>query len=868
MKRSVIRALVLSVVLLLPSAFATAQSPGGPAPDATWTIIGWNNLGMHCMDADFAVWSILPPYNTIHAQLIDPTGALVLDPAARGITVTYQAVLDPSGSINQTSAGKTNFWKYLKPLFGVELPVDMGLAGKAMPGPANTPRAMTFDAAAGWFIAEGIPITPVDDARAKNAYPLMHLVARSSSGTVLASTNIVLPVSDEMDCRACHSSGSAPAARPAAGWSWDADSQRDYRLNVLLLHDDRQRTNPVYTSALAAAGFAPAGLYATATAFGTPILCAKCHASEALPGSGLPGIPPLTSSVHSLHATAIDPTNSQTLDSSANRSACYRCHPGSTTKCLRGAMGSAVAGDGSMAMQCQACHGSMSQVGSPLRTGWFDEPTCQNCHTGTATSNNGQIRYTSVYDTPGHRRVAVNGTFATNNNAPLPGLTLYRFSFGHGSLACESCHGSTHAEFPSAHQNDNLQSLNLQGHAGVLVDCESCHGSAPATSAGGPHGMHPIGQWWITEHHDYIPSLAACQGCHGSNNRGTVLSRSQADRVFSTRFGTKTFWNGFQIGCYTCHNGPSSSTANPNRAPVATSTAASTTAGTSVSVPLTATDADNNPLSLRIIGQPARGTVALAGTVAVYFPEAGFVGADSFTFAANDGATDSNLATVSLTVNASPCSLTCSAAVPASAPVGSFAAFAGSATASGCGAGPGYEWDFGDGSVHSTVQSPVHQYLASDTYQWTMTVRAGTGSCVRSGTLRTLTTPLRVPYFLQPIRVATATFGRDLTITWDRNNCPSSGYHLIYGYGSGLRTWTVAGGVCSVGTTGTVSWNTTPDPRTDPSRLLWFLVAGDNGAAVEGSWGTTSAGAERGGASASGVCGISVKDTSGYCAAP
>ena len=33
-------------------------------------LLGWNNLGMHCMDSDYSVFSILPPYNTIEAQLI------------------------------------------------------------------------------------------------------------------------------------------------------------------------------------------------------------------------------------------------------------------------------------------------------------------------------------------------------------------------------------------------------------------------------------------------------------------------------------------------------------------------------------------------------------------------------------------------------------------------------------------------------------------------------------------------------------------------------------------------------------------------------------------------------------------------------
>ena len=81
-------AALLSVALLATPRTALA---------ARYTLIGWNNLGMHCMDGDYSVLSLLPPYNTIHAQLVSPTGALIDDPSAAGITVTYRAVADPSG---------------------------------------------------------------------------------------------------------------------------------------------------------------------------------------------------------------------------------------------------------------------------------------------------------------------------------------------------------------------------------------------------------------------------------------------------------------------------------------------------------------------------------------------------------------------------------------------------------------------------------------------------------------------------------------------------------------------------------------------------------------------------------------------------
>lgn len=186
------------------------------APNAKWTIVAWNDLGMHCVDGnDYSVFSILPPYNNIHAQVIDNTGKLVK--SSTGLTITYQAVADPTGSINRTSYGKTNFWQYALPLFGVSLSPDVGLAGNAMPGKANKPQGTAFDAKYDWFIAQGVPILPYDDANIKNYYPLMKIVAKSGM-KVVASTNIVLPVSDEIDCTVCHGSGSVSAATLPMPW--------------------------------------------------------------------------------------------------------------------------------------------------------------------------------------------------------------------------------------------------------------------------------------------------------------------------------------------------------------------------------------------------------------------------------------------------------------------------------------------------------------------------------------------------------------------------------------------------------------------------------------------------------------------------
>ena len=722
---------------------------GAPLFAANNQILGWNNLGMHCMDSDYSVFSILPPYNTIEAQLI-ASGKLVTNGA--GYTVTYQAVADPTGSFNSTAMGKGNYYTYARAIYGAALGPDMGLAGWNMPGTNNTPQAMLFEQtnqpAAGvltpvnWWRAEGIPLSPYDDAHNKNPYPMMRLIAKNGA-TPIATNDIVLPVSDEMDCRACHASGSMATAKPAAGWVWSGIQERDFRLNILRLHDEHQfaRHGTLYQAALAARGFNPQGLYRGVVADNKPVLCAACHASEALGAPSYGTIPPLTASIHSFHAHVMDPISSMTLDSSANRSACYRCHPGSTTKCLRGAMCGAIATDGSMSMQCQSCHGNMSTVGSANRVGWFMEPNCASCHTGTATSNNGQIRYASVFtDTNGTVRVPVNRTFSTQSNTPAGGLSLFRFSGGHGGLQCEACHGSTHAEFPSIHANDNVRDIKLQGHAGVMVECTSCHVSmtvSSSTATNGPHGMHPVGQSWVSGHHDYIGgNLAKCQACHGTDNRGTVLSRVQGDRTLTASFdgGTVTLnlFRGALIGCYTCHNGPSNDSINNSTLPTVNAVSGSTPNNTTLNLPVTITPAT---ATLRIISQPANGSLGASNNVLTYFPNAGFTGSDTFTYAAWDGSKNSTLATGTVSVVQGSYSLGIASHVATNAPSGWPVAFAVVTTVTNNAGAVSFKWNFGDGSAFSTNQFALHTFATPGTYSWQVVATVGTASATNAGSI-------------------------------------------------------------------------------------------------------------------------------------
>ena len=538
---------------------AVLVTPGAANTTATtvYRLLAWNDLGMHCVDGkDYSVFSILPPYNNLHAQLINTaTGKLV----STGVSLSYEAVADASGSINTISSTKTNFWQFVKALFHVGPDPDVGLAGN--PTPSLSPARMSYQATQGWFAAEGIPITPYDDTRRKNFYPMVKVVAKDAAGKVLASTRTVLPVSDEMTCKGCHAStrtGNAAqqAARPPlSGWAFDVDEEKDWKWNILRLHDDHKIRNATFMAALAKLGMDSRGLTATARG-GRPVLCAACHASNALPGTGIAGISALTSALHTQHSRVTDPLQGVQLDAIDNRSACYMCHPGSVTKCLRGAMGNAVDASGNALMGCQSCHGSMRAVGAPTRVGWLDQPNCQACH------HDGK-RELSALDVSGKLRQVSDTRFATTPNTPVTALTqfrfsLYRFSTGHGKLQCEACHGATHAEYPSSHDNDNVQSIAVQGYAGTIRECSTCHANVPTTSTGGPHGMHSTNAAWVGAHGDAVEKSGstACTACHGADFRGAPLSEIKLAKSFAIEQRTKRYVPGDKVGCYDCHNGP------------------------------------------------------------------------------------------------------------------------------------------------------------------------------------------------------------------------------------------------------------------------------------------------------------------------
>ncbi len=325
-------ALMIIVVVGVGTAVLTQPDLEAKPPDVTSTqtdgdyiILSWNDLGMHCYNPDFQDLAVLPPYNTLWAQLVqigDPPQIIT-----EGVEIVYEF------ADNTYSVGKSNFWDYDQQLFGVDLPPNVGLTGKGL--------ADTMDLRGDHFEAEGIPLTEFSDSApgVRDPYQLATVIAYDvETGVELARTTTVAPVSTELNCDNCHYDG---------GIEGIATGRVD--TNILTLHDmeNMDEYPPGHEGPLMDR---------------RPILCAECHESNALGEPGLPGIPSLSNAIHNKHAGEV----------TDNLDGCYNCHPGPQTQCLRGTMSMS-------GMECDDCHGGMEQV-SQNNSPWLSEPRCDDCH--------------------------------------------------------------------------------------------------------------------------------------------------------------------------------------------------------------------------------------------------------------------------------------------------------------------------------------------------------------------------------------------------------------------------------------------------------------------------------------------------------
>ncbi|OAQ20907.1 choice-of-anchor Q domain-containing protein [Thermosulfurimonas dismutans] len=180
----------------------------GGSKAGEYVVIAYNDPGMHCINQDYSQLSILPPFNTLIAQVIRKGEHPEI--VTQGIWVEYRL-------LENTSCRGTNFWDYVKKFFWMDVQLCTGLTGKTLQG--------VMELRGDRFLAEGLPVTPFDNNGNFNPYPLVEVVVKDeATGEVLATTRTVVPVSHEMHCEKCHER------------SGGADTMR----NILLKHDEEE----------------------------------------------------------------------------------------------------------------------------------------------------------------------------------------------------------------------------------------------------------------------------------------------------------------------------------------------------------------------------------------------------------------------------------------------------------------------------------------------------------------------------------------------------------------------------------------------------------------------------------------------------
>ncbi|MDG4475118.1 cytochrome ubiquinol oxidase subunit I [Thiovibrio frasassiensis] len=430
-----------------PAARAQLITPPLPPlpfePDSSeYILLAWNSLGMHCMtDAD-SYFSILPPGNTLQAQLIKrgPIPSVITD----GVILSYR--VEPGF---EKPADKVDFWKYLPSLYGTSKPDNIGLSDNGLAG------NMTPHAESKAFVADKVPVVPYPDAGGYMPYPSFTIEARDKgTNGLLASTRMIAPVSTEMGCNNCHGGG---WSKGVAGIS--PVPTKDF----LSVHDRFNKTTLLASAKL-----------------GKPVLCQSCHADPALNAPGKPKLLNLSAAIHGWHANFLTGRGAE---------ACGLCHPNNpqgSTLCLRGIHNDA-------GLTCINCHGTLEDHALSLlvaekkagkkgadrlmqhlkprtapslaeikpRTPWLNEPDCLTCHV-----NYGPPETDSAF-----------------NVWTKDGSGLYRNRHDEsGSIHCATCHGSPHAIYPATNpyerERDNFGPRQYQNNPypiGANKNCKVCH---------------------------------------------------------------------------------------------------------------------------------------------------------------------------------------------------------------------------------------------------------------------------------------------------------------------------------------------------------------------------------------------------------
>ena len=427
----------------------------GPTPTSSeYTVVAWNDLGMHCLNPSFDTAVILPPYNTIWAQVIKrgtPPKIITSD-----ISIDYR-IINNTTSVSPVKGTFAQFWDtvFMNKLFGTVLTPDTGLNLVTPTLHNSLTGSMVLNGT--HFQVNGIPVTPINDFGVKNPYQVAEITVKDTAGTVLAQTQATVPTSDEFSCGKCH----------------NTDDPNPFK-DMLFKHDRNQGTSLVSSM---------------------PVLCASCHGSPALNMPLKPGIKYLSEAIHGFHAVAM-----------GTAIGCNDCHPGPTAKCNRSAAHSditkvAPAVGSNDSCSNINCHGTLSKIASDISSGvkipWVNEPKCVNCHNTTTGVDTGAALYRNstghgglscaachssphaMYPVSAASQDYVSGNYQAvqyQGAAKTLGSCVSNASYG--------CHTVTSGRGPNITEEHGSGSFN--GHS---VSCGICHtGFGNPVTSNWPHG--------------------------------------------------------------------------------------------------------------------------------------------------------------------------------------------------------------------------------------------------------------------------------------------------------------------------------------------------------------------------------------------
>ncbi len=463
---------------------------------STYKIVAWNDLGMHCACPSFAGFLLLPPFNTVRAQAFQygTNDPVVLTSSNIGsMSISYGMVENTDANL-QTDAYFSQWITYSPMLFPGFQPVVggkvMGLAGNGLAG------TMAYDSNLLAWNAVGIPAYPIttgntakdimtDPLGGPNRDPFLttNVYLKDSTGKVLAQTSTVVPVAFG-GCCSCHiklAAANGYPSTPAGSFAY-----------LGKMHG--QNSSKIDFNYLDPTGRGVAG----------PIRCSWCHWDPAMGESAAPGLANVwpnyvilpgasftkadvkvsqysfSDVLHRFHTQ--DALVLSTYDANIATN-CYDCHPGNNVNCYRGAH------KAKTAIWCVDCHGNLNQrVAAGQLTQPWKISTLPSC-TSPA------LGITSAFAC--HATSVVNGT-----TYPATPTLFGKFinSRGHkGSVKCQTCHGSAHAEAPSTMSLDNVQLSTLQDsvagatyptgkdHTYALGVCNFCHPHKTTTWGVPPH---------------------------------------------------------------------------------------------------------------------------------------------------------------------------------------------------------------------------------------------------------------------------------------------------------------------------------------------------------------------------------------------